>query len=407
MAVNGFPSRAPNSQNFFSNSEKLSESFSIAVREGIDLISLVVVAQQDRLPHSHPKKIKDEISSLIPHHENIESLNLTRQGKLFITTKATTTAQEILGITSLLGIPVNVYIQTETITSRFILRIDSTVSCVDIASELTAEGLAILEVRRFMRNTQNGPEPTPTVLVTCVGTILPTEVKLWYQLFRISLFHDKPRHCLKCFNYTHSTKSCRSEKQLCSTCGDSHTGPCSSAPQCINCKGPHAATDSSCPRYQREVQIQKFKSSHHLTIRDARRQYNDNKTSSTRNFASVVSSTPSDSISRSDLDSALSSISSQFTTLVQNLVTEFRQTIASLSESIIQPIHDLIRELQSKKSVKANLQAIQDNLDFRNKKIKAAQDSIPVTSYQMDFSPSPPQFSLSNNQSSETLPINR
>ena len=57
--------------------------------------------------------------------------------------------------------PVIAFIETETITSRLLLlRIDSSISCKDIADELVDQGLAVHEVRRFIKNSSGIPQPT-------------------------------------------------------------------------------------------------------------------------------------------------------------------------------------------------------------------------------------------------------
>ena len=145
---------------------------------------MIAVAKENKLPQTHPKNIKDEQVTKVPHHQNIDSIKLTRQGKLILTTKYTNSAQKFLGLTTLFGVPISVYVEIETITSRFLLRIDPFVSCTEIANELSAKGFTIFEVRRFMRKAPSGLEPTSSVLITCVRTSLPQEVKLWYQVFR-------------------------------------------------------------------------------------------------------------------------------------------------------------------------------------------------------------------------------
>ena len=181
-------------------------------------------------------------------------------------------ASEILRIESLLGLSVNSFIQLETITSRFILRLDTEVACSDTAEELNEQGIDGHEVRRFIKQTSNGPVPTSTVLVTCYATSLAQEIKLWYQLYRIQMFYDKPKACVNCHQYNHSFRSCRNTK-ICKNCAQSHSGDCpSSVLSCANCKGNHASDDKVCPVYLREIQFQKFLSEHHLTIQEARRQ---------------------------------------------------------------------------------------------------------------------------------------
>ena len=221
----------------------------------------------------------------------------------------------------MIGVPISVYVEIENITSRFLLRTDPSVSCTDVANELSTEGFAIYEVRRFVRKAPSGSETPPSVLITCVGSLLQ-EVKLWYQVFRISIFVDKQQQCRTCHRFTHSTRACRSDKQLCSSCGEAHPHVCSATSPRINCSGAHTATNKDCPQYQLEIRLQKFKSPNHLTIRKARHQFMDNVSTSSRSSGKVTFIPPPEGITKIDLEAALQSVTSQFTTIVQSLVSE-------------------------------------------------------------------------------------
>ena len=76
MAAQSFPIRNPPSHNYFSNIDKLSEYLPIAIKDGPDLISLIAIAKENRLPQTHPKNIKDKLVTKVPHHQNIDSIKL-------------------------------------------------------------------------------------------------------------------------------------------------------------------------------------------------------------------------------------------------------------------------------------------------------------------------------------------
>ena len=370
MAVGSSIQNAANSHNYFCNLDNFSSSFPVSIREGHDLFSFIISAQNGQIPQSHPKQLKEEIAKKLSNHKLVESIHCNRQGKLTITTKNAKTAQEILKLDSILNTPVTAFIQTETITSRFLLRIDCSISCADIASELEEQGLAIHEVRRFIRNSCGVPQPTPSVLVTSYGTSLPTDVKLWMQRYPIQLFHDRPRQCGKCFRFNHSTKSCRSE-QICKKCSQVHTGDCSTPTLlCTNCKENHAADDKNCAAYITEKNLQKFRSEHHLTLREARRQFQTQRSSQKPLYAAVAARAPDDSIKQSQLDSAIQQITTHFTNLVQNMVSEMQKSMQAMVESIATPLMGLIQELQTKKIVSSKLEHLPGSVDAPNKKFK-------------------------------------
>ena len=65
-------------------------------------------------------------------------------------------------------------------------------------------------------------------------------------------YSTKPQ-CYKCFQYTHKTIDCNSERQFCSICSREHhykRCPTPNRPCCINCKGNHIAVFKGCKVYQ-------------------------------------------------------------------------------------------------------------------------------------------------------------
>ena len=101
-----------------------------------------------------------------------------------------------------------------------------------------------------------GLHPTTSVLVTCFGTSLPLDVKLWYQLYRVVPFYDKLRQYANCHRFNHLMKSCHNTK-LSSSCAQSPSGDwASQQAMCINYKGSHLVSNKECPHCKRETQLQ-------------------------------------------------------------------------------------------------------------------------------------------------------
>lgn len=218
-------SSLPESVLFRANASE-EEFFRAAATEGLGAITIFVEGRGGTLPSIHPRTLKADIADQVPKYKEIEVLKQTKNNKLVIVTNSAEAAYQILKIQSLGNYPVSPRIQYESITSRFLLHnIPVEVTCNEIAEELNEGGIAVYEIRRFMRKSQAISYPTPTVLVTKLGTNLPSEVRLWFQNHKISQFWDRPRQCQVCYKYNHSTKSCKSE-QICKRCALTHEGPC-------------------------------------------------------------------------------------------------------------------------------------------------------------------------------------
>ena len=181
------------------------------------------------------------------------------------------------------------------------------------------------------------------------------------------------------------TRACRSEL-MCISCAQSHPEACDpSALRCINCKGSHAANDKNCPAYQREIKLQKFRSQHHLTIRDARRQFKDSNIPLDHSYAKVASHVPQEYVSKSDFESTMQNMVSQFSSLVQTMVAEVQRSTFEMVESITKSLLAIIQDNQAKKLNKTQISALTEELSQKAKKLKVYNFNTQEHANQMDF----------------------
>ena len=329
---------------------------SFAVNDGVDEISVMIAPKDgNTLPQSNPKKLKEEIVKLVEKSGDIDTLKMTRQGKILLVTTVAEVAQKALKIQQIFNTPVEAYVIKENITTRFLLHdMDTTISCIDIAEELEEQGIVAIEVRRFLRKNKGDLLPTPTILVTKLGTHIPQYVKLWYQRHKLALFWDKPRPCLNCFKFNHGTKVCKKEK-VCVKCGGNHTSECKETSlKCSNCNGAHSATDKSCPHYLREVKLQKFKSLHHLTIGEARRRFSNTEEEKIKSYAGKISSAPTplhqaqNLVTKDVLEATMLKFTQQITGLFQEALATQARAFQAANEQMLQSLtHTLTGVLQS------------------------------------------------------------
>lgn len=114
----------------------------------------------------------------------------------------------------------------------------------DLGQEISAgNNNNILELCRFIRK-DTAREAFP-VSVTSLGTVITSEIKLWFSIQRICQFIDQPWQCSKCFKFNHPTLKYKSD-QLCVTCGTQHVRQCSSAVKCSNSAENHCADYNQC-----------------------------------------------------------------------------------------------------------------------------------------------------------------
>jgi len=113
---------------------------------------------------------------------------------------------------------------------------------------------------KLRRDTTNEYFNSQTVLLHFISSQFPEAVKIGYLNFRASEFIPKSTRCSKCNRFGHVTKNCRG-KDKCSKCSGEHSlQHCTSATtQCPNCNGEHTAGDRQCPKYRRESDVLKIK----------------------------------------------------------------------------------------------------------------------------------------------------
>ena len=108
----------------------------------------------------HPKHLKTDLINKIPNHSDIDFMKLTRNWKIVIIIKSSIAAQEILQLQLLLTTPVTVSVQTDSISTKFLLYNTAyEVQFSDIVEKLADIGIIALEIRRFFKNGDNALRP--------------------------------------------------------------------------------------------------------------------------------------------------------------------------------------------------------------------------------------------------------
>ena len=176
----------------------------------------------------------------ISHFNKISNIRYTRSGSLIIHTTDATCAIEACRISTFMGVPESTRIVWEDITNRFLdFDIQVDVFLADLANEMTnSNDISVLELRRFFK--KNSQAEFSPVLITCLGTYMPSELKFWFTVKHIQQFVDRPRQCSKCFLFNHASSKFQ-KNQLCVNCGTQHEEVCTSPVSCPNCKGEHRA----------------------------------------------------------------------------------------------------------------------------------------------------------------------
>ena len=131
----------------------------------------------------------------------------------------------------------------------------------DIMEELKEQN--VVEVRRFIRKTNQTITPTNSFLLTIEAPKIPECIRLGAFQVRTRVYYPRPMMCHKCYRYGHT-------KTRCKNCGEPEHGECNKQAKCPNCSGTHNAYDKSCPVYMKEEEIIKYRVDNNLTHKEAR-----------------------------------------------------------------------------------------------------------------------------------------
>ncbi|EFN62308.1 hypothetical protein EAG_11963, partial [Camponotus floridanus] len=116
--------------------------------------------------------------------------------------------------------------------------------------------------------------PSRTILITFKGQTLPDRVCLYMIKHSITPFVSKTSLCFKCFRFGHIGAQCKGHAR-CIDCGEARHGDGGAclgrggAPLCINCGGPHRASDFSCPEYAFQRRIREISAYENVPLSEA------------------------------------------------------------------------------------------------------------------------------------------
>lgn len=137
------------------------------------------------------------------------------------------------------------------------------------------EGLTdqkVIKVQKIKKKVRGELVDTALCILTFKRFQLPTSIKFGFHSVLVKTYIPNPMRCLNCFLYGHTRKNCKNDR-ICDQCSMVFHEPvaCTTDKFCVNCNGSHDNFDKECPRFKREIAIQKIKVQDKISYIEARR----------------------------------------------------------------------------------------------------------------------------------------
>lgn len=154
----------------------------------------------------------------------------------------------------------------------------------ELLSELKDQN--VKDIRRITKKEGSKDVPTPTIILTIDGTVVPQSVSFGWIMVRTRPYYPTPMLCYGCFEYGHPKKRCSAKNLVCGVCCGNHANtpenPCQENAFCKHCQnGTHSVASKKCPVYLKEVDIQHLMVDQGIGYPAARRIYESNHKSKT------------------------------------------------------------------------------------------------------------------------------
>ena len=179
-------------------------------------------------------------------------------------------------MTALADVPVKVSVHRTLSICKGVIRSRDVACCEqkEILENLQSQGVVDAVVVTLKPDTPHGERRrTNTVILSFNRPQPPQYITCGYLRVPVAKFVPNPLRCFKCQKFGHGRQHCKAEQEVCSRCGE--TGHdytlCENKEYCTNCKGDHAASSKSCPKWILEQKVQQIRSEKNISFTDARK----------------------------------------------------------------------------------------------------------------------------------------
>ena len=234
-----------------------------------------------------PFVIEKVISGIV----SARSVKKLRDGKLLVEVGKKTYSDSLLRLKTFFEIKIKAFPHRSLNSSRGVVRSKELSLCTleELKSNLKTQG--VTDVRRVSFKRNDEMIPTNTYIMTFDKPVVPSKLKIGYQVVNVDVYVPNPLRCYNCQMFGHHEDRC-TKQSVCKRCGqrgsDHDQQACNEDPKCANCSEAHPAYSKTCSAWKREKEILRIKYTQNISFPEARKIVQANSAPSSTSYADMT-----------------------------------------------------------------------------------------------------------------------
>lgn len=200
----------------------------------------------------------------------IVSISELRDGNLLLLVKNNNIAKKFISTTNLIGVcnvKIELHNNLNCTKGTIYAPCLNEVAESEIIENLSEQG--VVSVFKFPKFVDGKSTPSGVVLLTFDMYNLPEKIDISWYTTKVRPYYANPMRCKNCQILGHTAKRCN-KLPVCDSCAlPPHSPqPCTRS-CCVNCSGPHPASNRSCPKYTQMKEVIIIKTDKKCSMREA------------------------------------------------------------------------------------------------------------------------------------------
>ena len=273
------------SKRLHTDSDSDSETTSSTFPHFIVLESL----QEKQLTKLNPIVIEKVISGIV----NPVSVKKLQNGTLLVEVGRKTYADNLLKMNLFAGLKIKSFPHYSLNSSKGVVRSSELSLCTLDEIKTYLKSQRVSDVKRITINRNQETINTNTYILTFNTSQVPTEIKVGYNLIKVSPYIPNPLRCYNCQKFGHHESKCL-KAPVCKKCGESGSDhielSCSNPLKCPNCQGNHTANSKDCVIWKREKEVNRIKFTNNIPFPEARKIVQNTNLFPTKSYSDAAKS---------------------------------------------------------------------------------------------------------------------